>query len=95
MTDAQLLTAVKVNLKISTTAYDDRLTQLISAAKSYIIREGASTLDASSSAEDAQLIIMYAAWLWSQRDNPAAGMPRMLRWALNNRVLGEKAGAGL
>ena len=75
---------------LTTTAYDARLTQLLTAAKQYIVNEGASTLDASN-IEDAQLIVMYAAWLWRRRDG-MEGMPRMLRYSLNNRVLGEKAG---
>ena len=74
---------------LATTAYDTRLTQLLTAAQSAIEREGASTLDASD-VLDMQLIVMYAAWLWRRRDT-GDGMPRMLRLALNNRVLGEKA----
>ena len=38
---------------------------------------------------DANLVIMYAAWLWRRRDTMEA-MPRMLRWQLNNRVFSEK-----
>ena len=74
---------------LATTAYDTRLTQLLTAAQSAIEHEGASTLDASD-VLDMQLIVMYAAWLWRRRDT-GDGMPRMLRLALNNRVLGEKA----
>ena len=54
-----------------------------------IVREGASTLNADT-VEDAQLIVMYSAWIWSKRDS-GEGMSRMLRWALNNRILSEKA----
>lgn len=53
-----------------------------------IQKEGA-TLDVSV-LEDAQLVVMYSAWLWRKRDS-GEGMPRMLRWALNNRILSEKA----
>ena len=74
---------------LTTTAYDTRLTQLLTAAEQAIIAEGASTLDASD-VMDMQLIVMYAAWLWRRRDN-MDGMPRMLRLALNNRVFSEKA----
>ena len=40
--------------------------------------------------EDNELIVMYAAYLYRKRaeDNPP--MPRMLRWALNNRLFSEK-----
>ena len=88
-----MLTMLKTDLGIlTTTAYDARLTQLLTAAEKYIINEGASTLDASDPL-DQQLIVMYAAWLWRRRDT-MDGMPRALRWALNNRVLGENAGNG-
>jgi len=87
-----MLTMLKTDLGICTsTAYDARLTQLLTAAESAIRKEGASTLDASDPL-DQQLIVMYAAWLWRRRDN-MDGMPRMLRWTLNNRIFGEKAGA--
>jgi hypothetical protein len=86
-----MLTMLKTDLGIMTsTAYDVRLTQLLTAAEQAIIREGASTLDASE-ISDMELIVMYAAWLWRKRDS-MEGMPRMLRYKLNNRVLGEKAG---
>jgi len=87
-----MLTMLKTDLGIRTsTAYDARLNQLLTAAESAIRKEGASTLDASDPL-DQQLIVMYAAWLWRRRDN-MDGMPRMLRWTLNNRIFGEKAGA--
>ena len=87
-----MLTMLKTDLGIRTsTAYDARLTQLLTAAESAIRKEGASTLDASDPL-DQQLIVMYAAWLWRRRDN-MEGMPRMLRWTLSNRIFREKAGA--
>ena len=85
-----MLTMLKTDLGIlTTTAYDTRLGQLLTAAQQAIINEGASTLDASD-VSDMQLIVMYAAWLWRKRDD-MPGMPRMLRLALNNRVFAEKA----
>ena len=85
-----LLTMLKTDLGIrSTTAYDARLGQLLTAAQSAITQEGASTLDASDPL-DQQLIVVYAGWLWRRRDD-VAGMPRMLRGMLNNRILAEKA----
>lgn len=93
MNDEQLLLAVKTDKQISVSAYDTRLRQLIAAAKAAILAEGASTLDPSASDGDAQLVVMYAEWLWESRNDPNAAMPRSLRLKLNNRVLGEKAGA--
>lgn len=94
-----MLVMLKTDLGIlTTTAYDVRLTQLLTAAQRAIIDEGASTLDASD-VLDMQLIVMYARWLWDKRGGntsgaknfDATGMPRMLRLALNNRVFREKA----
>ena len=83
-----MLEMLKVDLGIVTSAYDTRLTQYISYAKQSIKEEGAE-LDLSSVA-DMQLVVMYAGWLWRRRDT-GEGMPRMLRYALNNKVLGGKA----
>lgn len=93
MTDQELLGALKVDLGISTTAaYDARLAEYIASAKESVKTEGAATLDTAGRIDDAQLVIMYAAWTWRRRDT-MEGMPRMLRWALNNRIMAEKAGA--
>ena len=91
MADSTMLAMLKTDLSISAaqTAYNTRLEQLLTVAQRLIIEEGASTLDASDPL-DMQLIVMYAAWLWRRRDN-MDGMPRMLRWSLNNRIMAEKA----
>lgn len=87
-----MLVMLKTDLGIrTTTAYDERLNMLLTASFEAIRREGASTLDALDPL-DQQLIVMYAAWLWRKRDE-MVGMPRALRWALNNRIMREKAGA--
>ena len=86
----QLLAMLKVDLGITTTAYDTRLTQYINSAKEMIGTEGI-TLN-TTDLEDAQLVVMYAGWLWRKRDNGDA-MPRMLRWTLNNRLFAEKMNA--
>lgn len=92
MTDAQItsiLDSLKVDLGIlRTTAYDNRLKEIIKSSYAMILQEGA-TLDVNT-LEDAQLVIMYSAWTWRRRDT-GEGMPRMLRWALNNKILGQKA----
>lgn len=83
-----LLSMLKVDLGIkSTTAYDERLSQYIEAADQAITEMGA-TLDYSV-LKDNQLVVMYAAWTWRKRDS-GEGMPRMLRYALNNRIFSEK-----
>lgn len=82
------LQMLKTDLGITTTAYDARLQQYLTSAQQMIEREGVKTLDLSV-LEDAQLVVMYAAWMWRRRDSQD-GMPRMLRWALNNRIMSEK-----
>lgn len=82
-----ILSMLKIDLGITTTAYDERLTAVIKAAKALIRREGAFLDD--NSPEDMQLIIMTASWLWRRRDT-GEGMPRMIRYALNNRIFSEK-----
>lgn len=78
-----ILAALKIDLGITTKAYDERLMHYIEAAEQEITREGV-TLNES----DSHLIVMVAAWLWRRRDS-GQGMPRMIRWALNNRVFQE------
>lgn len=87
MTDAELLTALKTDLGITSTGYDVRLEQLLASAKAAVAREGA-VLDLRNF-EDCQIMIMYADWLWRRRDTQE-GMPRMLRWALNNKIFSGK-----
>ena len=40
--------------------------------------------------DEANLVIMYASWLYTKRQT-GEGMPRMLRYALNNKLLSQKA----
>lgn len=91
MDTATKLAALKIDLGITTTAYDDRLTQYLGAAAEAIKGEGI-TLDPGLVSDD-NLQISYAAWLWRKRDD-GSGMPRMLRWALNNRLFSEKVSGG-
>lgn len=86
-----LLDTLKMNLSLTTTAYDDYLIELIKVSRQMIAREG---IEIRCTAEDAQLIVMYAAYLFRKRaeDNPI--MPRMLRYALNNRLFGQKIQEG-
>lgn len=84
-----LLSSLKVDLGITTTRYDERLRQYLISAISFIEEEGA-VLN-SASIKDQQLIVMYASWMWRRRDS-GEGMPRMLRYALNNKVFSGKMG---
>ena len=88
MDDAAILTALKVDLQISTYAADSAyFLPLIQTAKEYIATEGI-VLDESSEG-DGMLVVMYASYLYRSRINDT-GMPRMLRYALNNRLFAQK-----
>lgn len=86
-TAQELRPLLKVDLGIKTDAYDGRLEAYLETAQSEIQREG---ITLTETIDDSQLTIMYAAWLWRRRDG-MDGMPRMLRYALNNRLFAEKA----
>ena len=85
MTDAEKLTCLKIDLGINATVYDSRLSQYLLTAKAELEREGVSL---SASIDDENLIIQYAAWLWRKRDT-GEGLPRMIRWQINNRLFGD------
>ena len=87
MDESTMLQMLKIDLGITTTAYDERLPQYLISAKNAITKEGI-TLD-DSVISDGNLVVMYAAWMWRKRDTNEH-MPRMLRWQLNNRLFGEK-----
>ena len=84
-----LLPLLKLNLQITSNAYDELLKFELDCAINLVTREGISLTD---SAEDAMLVVMYASYLFQMR-NSNDPMPRMLRYALNNRVMAEKGGA--
>ena len=91
MSDSELLAMLKVDLGLTVERYDDRLLQYIKGAKREIKREGA-LLDMSD-IDHCNLVVMYSAWLWRNRAS-GAGMPRMVRYALNNLVLSQKMAGG-
>lgn len=91
MEDTELMVLIKADLDM---IYVDEakqalLTQCLAASKALIQREGIVLTD---SIEDAQLIVMYASYLYRKRGT-SEPMPRMLRYAMNNRLLHEKGGA--
>lgn len=87
---AGILSRLKVDIGIKgTTAYDERLQQIIESSYQSIIEEGVSTLDASNE-RDIELIVMYSSWVWNNR-RTGDKMSQMLRWNLNNRIFSEKA----
>ena len=89
MADSDILTIVKVDLQIAVNRLDEYLLALIQSARRFITQEG---ITLSDSMDDAVLVEMYAAYLYRRRREENAAMPRMLRYALNNRLLSEKGG---
>ena len=91
MSKSELLQILQANLDLLTldSTRQNQLEFLIDTAVQLITREGVTLTDPYTS-EDANLIVMYAAYLFRKRatDEP---MPRMLRWALNNRIFGRGA----
>ena len=82
-----LLSSLKIDIGMTTNAYDERLIQYLRGSYEAITEEGIN-LDATSM-KDQQLVILYSAWMWRRRDN-GEGMPRMIRYALNNRLFSQK-----
>ena len=89
MTDETILAMLKVNLQIiaGNTLQDEYLWNLIATARQMITREGIMLTD---SIEDGNLVVMYAAYLYRKRADDAPVMPRMMRYALNNRLFSQK-----
>lgn len=91
MTDNDVLTMLKIDLQVSTsaTSYDTYLTNFITLARAAIEKEGIKLAD---NVEDGMLVEMYAAYLYRKRRENVA-MPRSLRYALNNRLFSQKGSA--
>ena len=95
MTESDILVLLKADLDMINPDAT-RLTQLnhlIKVAEAEIEREGV-TLSSPFTFEDGHLVVMYASYLYRKRKTDE-GMPRMLRWALNNRLFGEKMAGDL
>ena len=91
MTDEEILeTFLLPDLEKLTVPETQRsfLLQLIASAKDQIAREGI-TLDLTA-VDDCLTVWMYAAYLYRRRAVADNGMPRMLRYRLNNRLFAEK-----
>lgn len=87
MTQEQRLNILKHNIqRPHTTANDELLAHLLKAGEAAIRREGI-TDDGSDDYENC--VIDYAAYLFRKRDNDT-GMPRHLRWQLNNILTSQK-----
>ena len=82
-----MLDMLRTDLGITTNKYDVRLYKLIESAQKMIETEGITIDDTDP--QDQQIVVSYAAWMWRRRDT-GEGMPRMVRYALNNRIFSGK-----
>lgn len=87
MNEELLLKSLRVDLGITSEAFSQRLLSKIRTAQARIEEEGITLEDTE---QDRDLVVMYAAYLWRSRTS-GEGMPRMLRYALNNRLFSRKA----
>lgn len=99
-TDVGNLLKASLNLVCVTqtnVALNQFLEQAVNSAIGFIEREGAtfttSDGDYDFTAEEAQLVVMYASWLYRKR-NTNEPMPRSLRWAMNNLIFSQKISGG-
>lgn len=88
MNSSERLAVLKTDLGILTDKSDEYLGLLLSTAASFITREGIALSDGRT--DDDMLQVMYAAYLYRKRAGENVPMPRMLRYALNNRLLSER-----
>lgn len=102
MDKATILLMLKANLEKPNSVNDSYLEQLIEVAIKEIDREGVNlspTEEEGYQIDDANLITMYAAYLYRWRVSNSEGyqtaamhpqgMPYMLRLALNNRLMSQ------
>lgn len=90
MTKDERLTVLKSDLELLTDSKDVYLGHLLTVAEERIRQEG---IQLTESVADEDLRIMYAAYLYRKRAAEVNAMPRMLRYALNNRLMQQKGGA--
>lgn len=93
LTTSDKLSILKQDLQILNDNSDVYLTSLLSAAEHNINIEGVTD---DGSITYTMAVIQYAAWLFRKRgaDTSETGMPRFLRYELNNLLFAQKAKGG-
>lgn len=80
-----MLQRLKIDIGIlNNTAYDERLTSLLTVAQSEVSKFVGEYVDTNND-RDAELVIDYARWQWISRREPTA-MPASLKYRLNCRA---------
>jgi len=80
-----LLDRLKIDIGIiNSTAYDERLSSLLTVAESEVSKFVGENVD-TSDIRDAELVIDYARWQWLSRREPTV-MPASLKYRLNCRA---------
>ena len=91
--DNVLLKRLKIDIGIiNSTAYDERLTSLLTVAEKEVSKFVGEDVDTSSDI-DSELVIDYARWQWLSRREPTA-MPASLKHRLNCRAFGRATPSG-
>jgi hypothetical protein len=87
MNSQELLTILKSDLQMITSANDQYLTELLNFSQNLMEREGI-VYDESFECQMTQ--IHYAAYLFRRRGGSETTMPRFLRYELNNLLFSQK-----
>lgn len=96
MTKETLLSIIMadLNILVASQTVSNLLDHLLESSRSYMATEGIPTASGTSEnpydTQDADLIRMYTCYLYRKRST-GEEMPRMLRYALNNRLFSLKA----
>lgn len=88
MSNDELLTILKSDLQMTTTANDGFLGELLQFARKLIIQEGITFDEADINCQMIQ--VQYAAYLFRKRAGTDTHMPRFLRYELNNLLFSQK-----
>ena len=91
MTKEDKLKILKQDLQMLTSSNDSFLLSLLDAAATAIQREGITLVENDMDIDMA--VIQYAAHLFRKRASNETGMPRFLRWRLNNILFSQKGRA--
>lgn len=87
MTTEDKLELLRSDLQNPPESQNNFLRHCLAVAEERILAEGITLTD---SVDDTDLVVMYASWRYRCRNKDNNPMPRMLRFALNNRLFGEK-----